>query len=168
MNNNLNNLDPQNFDFWLPPTDHVVIVGPDQTRVKVPNVPLPIKIKNISENELPSDNAIGEGLYDYLRQFPDCLNNQDYAELLQLAYPHFLADMAAQVVMLDKKDVEPAYLLRKLTYLKILRLLNPKNTTDFVAFGASFSTLLCVIVLYSCILIWLIGLIIVLIFKIKR
>lgn len=127
MNINLNNLDPKHFDFWFPPADHVVSVGPDQTRVNVPNIPLPIKINNVSEDEPPSDNAIGEGLYDYLRQFPDCLNNQDYAEFLQKAYPHYLADMAAQVVMLDKKDVEPAYVLRKLTYLKVLRLLNPKN-----------------------------------------
>ena len=29
--------------------------------------------------------------------------------------------------MLDKKDVEPAYVFRKLTYLKILRLLEPGN-----------------------------------------
>jgi len=75
----------------------------------------------------PGDNAIGEGVYDYLRQFPECLNNQEYVELLRDGYSHFLADLAAHVVMLDKKEVEPAYVFRKLTYLKILRLLEPDN-----------------------------------------
>ena len=64
---------------------------------------------------------------DYLRQFPDCLHNTAYAELLRDGYSHYLADLAAHAVMLDKKDVEPAYVLRKLTYLKILRLLEPDN-----------------------------------------
>ena len=49
----------------------------------------------------------------------------------------------------------------------LIILLNPHNITDSVAFGASISTTLCIIVLYSCILIWLAGLLIVLIFKIK-
>jgi tetratricopeptide (TPR) repeat protein len=47
--------------------------------------------------------------------------------LLREGYAHFLADLAAQVVLLDNKDVEPAYVFRKLTYLKILRLLEPEN-----------------------------------------
>lgn len=78
-------------------------------------------------DEGPDDNAIGEGVYDYLRQFPDCLHNTDYVALLRQGYAHFLADLAAHVVMLDKKEVDPAYVFRKLTYLKILRLLEPEN-----------------------------------------
>jgi len=124
---NLNNLDRQHFDFWQPPAGHVIRVGAEQQPVLLPQIPLPLKRK--SEDEFnPSDNAIGEGLYDYLRQFPDCLHNTDYAHLLRQAYTHYLADLAAQVVLLDAKDVEPAYVLRKLTYLKILRLLEPENT----------------------------------------
>ena len=126
-----NNLNPQQFVFWLPPAGHVIHVGPEHQPVALPQVPLPIKIADMEAldgaADQPGDNAIGEGLYDYLRQFPECLNNQEYAELLRDGYSHFLADLAAHVVMLDKKEVDPAYVFRKLTYLKILRLLEPDN-----------------------------------------
>jgi tetratricopeptide (TPR) repeat protein len=123
---NRNNLDRQKFIFWQPSADRAIHVGPDQKPVSLPQIPLPIKRKDMDNG--PSDNAIGEGIYDYLRQFPDCLHNTDYAELLRAGYAHFLADLAAHVVMLDKKQVDPAYVYRKLTYLKILRLLEPDNT----------------------------------------
>jgi tetratricopeptide (TPR) repeat protein len=123
---NRNNLDPHKFVFWQPPADREIHVGPDQKPVSLPQRPLPIKREDMDNG--PSDNAIGEGVYDYLRQFPDCLHNTDYAELLRDGYAHFLADLAAHVVMLDKKEVEPAYVFRKLTYLKILHLLEPDNT----------------------------------------
>ena len=124
---NLNNLDPQKFIFWIPSEGSVVHVGPDQNPVPLPLLPLPIKIKDMEQTDSPTENAVGEGVYDYLRQFPDCLHNIAYAELLRDGYSHYLADLAAHVVMLDKKDVEPAYVFRKLTYLKILRLLEPDN-----------------------------------------
>jgi len=124
---NLNNLDPQKFTFWIPPEGSVVHVGPDQNPVPLPRLPLPIKVRDMVETDHPTENAVGEGVYDYLRQFPDCLHNVAYAELLRDGYSHYLADLAAQVVMLDKKDVEAAYVFRKLTYLKILRLLEPDN-----------------------------------------
>ncbi len=125
---NLNNLDPQKFIFRVPPEGSVIHIGPDQTPVPLPQLPLPVKITNMEQDDVPTENAIGEGVYDYLRQFPDCLHNTAYAELLRDGYPHYLADLAAHAVMLDKKDVEPAYTFRKLTYLKILRLLEPQNT----------------------------------------
>lgn len=124
---NINNLDPQQFCFWQPPIGHVIHVGAERSPVLLPSVPLPVKKKDCGD-ELPSDNAIGEGVYDYLRQFPDCLHNHEYATLLRDGYSHYLADLAAHVVMLDKKDVEPAYVFRKLSYLKILRLLEPENS----------------------------------------
>lgn len=123
---NVNNLDPQKFTFWRPPIDSVIHVGAKQQPISLPQIPLPIK--NEAMDGEPTDNAVGEGLYDYLRQFPDCLHNREYAELLRDGYAHFLADLAAHVVMLDKKEVDPAYVFRKLTYLKILRLLEPDNT----------------------------------------
>lgn len=126
------NLNPQQFVFWLPADNAIIHTGPEQQPVVLPHVALPIKIADMETLENagqgPDDNMIGEGVYDYLRQFPECLNNQEYAELLREGYPHFLADLAAHVVMLDQKDVEPSYVLRKLTYLKILRLLEPQNT----------------------------------------
>ncbi len=127
-----NNLNPQQFVFWLPPVNATIHVGPEQQAVGLPPVPLPIKIADMESLEDaeqgPDDNMIGEGVYDYLRQFPECLNNVEYAELLRDGYSHFLADLAAHVVMLDQKDVEPSYVFRKLTYLKILRLLEPENS----------------------------------------
>ena len=130
---NINNLDPQHFVFWQPPADHTIHVGPEQQPVSLPQIPLPIKLASMEANPSdnaanPSDNAVGEGVYDYLRQFPDCLQNEAYALLLREGYAHYLADLAAHVVMLDAKDVEPAYIFRKLTYLKILRLLDPDNS----------------------------------------
>lgn len=122
------NLDPSTFIFWQPPEGYTVQIGADQEDFVLPQIPLPIKIKDIEGEEHPSDNGVGEGVYDYLRQFPDCEDNVVYAELLRDAYSHYLADLAAHAVMLDAKDVEPAYVYRKLTYLKILRLLEPENT----------------------------------------
>ncbi len=128
-----NNLDPKHFVFWQPPASYMIHVGPDQQPVRLSQIPLPIKCTDLkasfdNNSANPSDNAIGEGVYDYLRQFPDCLHNVTYALLLRDGYSHYLADLAAHVVMLDAKDVEPAYIFRKLTYLKILLLLDPVNS----------------------------------------
>jgi len=136
---NINNLDPQSFTFWQPPVDRVIHVGAEQQPFPLPQIPLPIN--NAEMDGEPTDNAVGEGLYDYLRQFPDCLHNTEYAELLRDGYSHFLADLAAHVVMLDKKEVDPAYVLRKLTYLKILRLLEPDNTGLLWQLSQGFYTL---------------------------
>jgi len=124
--NNIVILDQQRFVFWQPSDGHVIHVGPGQEPVALPQIPLPIKRSDMAGTN-PSDNAVGEGVYDYLRQFPDCRYNFEYAVLLREGYPHFLADLAAHVVMLDSKDVDPAYVFRKLTYLKILHLLEPGN-----------------------------------------
>ena len=50
----------------------------------------------------------------------------------------------------------------------LIMLLGPLHITEVSAFGASLFAALCVIVLYSCVLIWIIGLIIVLVHKIKK
>ena len=69
INHNINNLDQQHFTFWQPPVDHMIHIGPDQQPMPLPQIPLPIKTGDLNDNN-PSDNAIGEGVYDYLRQFP--------------------------------------------------------------------------------------------------
>lgn len=119
------NLDPQHFRFWLPQPGQCVHVGPDQTPVPLPPVPLPLDREKACVD--PSDNLIGTGVYDYLRRFPECPHNIAYAELLRDAYPHFLADLAAQLVFLDAKDVETSYIVRKLSGLRVLLLLEPDN-----------------------------------------
>lgn len=114
------------YQFWLPPEERRIRVGPDQTEVPLPLVPLPIKSDRKRSAE-PDDALIGSSVYDYLRQYPDCQYNREYAELLRDAYPHYIADLASQSVMLGHKDVAAAYLQRLVNYLKILLLLDPQN-----------------------------------------
>ena len=120
------NLAPDRFVFWVPAKGSEVLSGADRYPVALPEFPLPLH-RTANSDTGPSDAAIGQGVYDYLRQFPECSGNTLYAELLRDAYPHFITDLASQAVMLDAKQVEPAYVARKLTYLKILRLLEPQN-----------------------------------------
>ncbi|NJC86947.1 MAG: hypothetical protein FIB02_00190 [Desulfuromonas sp.] len=116
----------ERFTFWMPPRGAVVLAGAERHPVPLPEYPLPLH-KGDPADGPPSDTAIGQGVYDYLRQFPDCDGNTVYAELLRDAYPHFISDLASHAVMLDAKQVESAYVLRKLTCLKILRLLDSHN-----------------------------------------
>jgi tetratricopeptide (TPR) repeat protein len=122
----MENLAPDSFRLWQPPIGRVIEVGADNLRITLPDVPLPLP-RTAPAGDCPTAAEIGQGLYDYLRQFPDCEGNTIYAGLLAAAFPHFLSDLAAHAVMLDAKDVEPAYVLRKLTCLKILRLVDPMN-----------------------------------------
>jgi len=122
----IDNLAPDRFTFWQPAAGATVRAGAAAHPVELPDFPLPVSCEALSGG-VPSDAAIGQGVYDYLRQFPDCAGNAVYAQLLREAYPHFLADLAAHAVMLDAKQVEPAYVVRKLACLKILRLLDPQN-----------------------------------------
>ncbi|PLX81927.1 MAG: hypothetical protein C0617_15520 [Desulfuromonas sp.] len=136
-NQDVKSLDPQNFVLWTPPKDATVEVGPEQNEVPLPKVPLPVKQEDLSDGE-PDSNAIGQGLYDYLRQFPDCEFNTVYAGLLRDAFPHFIADMGAQIVMLEHKEVDAPYVRRKITYMKILSLLDPENPGLLQRLGISF------------------------------
>jgi tetratricopeptide (TPR) repeat protein len=122
----LDSLDPTIYRLWLPPAGHTVAAGADRHPVPLPVIPLPVYRKNSEQGE-PSDEAIGQGIYDYLRHFPDCPHAQTYAELLRDAYPHFLADLGAHILMLDNKEVDAPYIRRKLVGLKILALLDPEN-----------------------------------------
>jgi len=119
-------LNPERFTFWQPPEDRQLMVGVDQARFTLPQVILPINVTDLEEGA-PEDAAIGQGVYDYLRQFPDCPHNTIYANLLQEAFPHYLTDLASQAVLLDAKDVETVHLRRKLTGLKILALVESEN-----------------------------------------
>ena len=81
-----------NFRLWTPPEGHVVQTGAESTDFQLPAIPLPIKASEL-ENGLPSDDVIGSSLYDYLRQFPDCPYNSEYAALLRDAWPHYISDL---------------------------------------------------------------------------
>jgi tetratricopeptide (TPR) repeat protein len=77
--------------------------------------------------EPPSYDCVGRGVYHLLRADPYCNDGQRYSEVLRDGYPHLLSEMATHIVMLDKKDVDVAYLERKINYLKIFALMEPAN-----------------------------------------
>ncbi|TYP00300.1 hypothetical protein EDC39_101465 [Geothermobacter ehrlichii] len=112
------------FHFWLPPDNHRVRTGADQREVVLPAIPLPL-LEPVAG--IPSDQAIGEGLYACLRQNPDGDHAAAYARLLADAYPHYLADLAAQAVMIGGKEVDAPYLRRMINCLKILALIEPER-----------------------------------------
>ncbi len=114
------------FLLWAPGEGITVKIGADRHPFPLPNIPIPVHRGDMEEG-LPSDEAVGRGIYDYLRQFPDCPHNRQYAELLRDAFSHYLADLGAQIAMLDHKEVDPPYVQRKLTFLKIFSLLEPEN-----------------------------------------
>jgi len=117
-------LDPR-YVLWTPPANAQIEVGADLRSVPLPQLPLPLYREDLADP--PITDAIGRGLYDYLRQFPDCPHASHYAGLLRDAFPHYIADLGALIVMLDHKEVDAPYVLRKLSSLKILSLLEPEN-----------------------------------------
>lgn len=111
------------FLFWTPEADDVVLVGPEQRPVPLPQQPLPIYSSATQNGGRPDDDALGAGIYEYLRRYPDCEGGYCLVKLLREAYPHYLADVAAQIIMIEEKEVDAPFLRRKITGLKILSLL---------------------------------------------
>jgi tetratricopeptide (TPR) repeat protein len=124
------------YRLWTPPSGRHVEVGPQHLKVPLPATPFPVHREDLAGGD-PSDDALGRGVYDYLRQFPDCPHNTVYAELLRDAYPQYLADLGAQAAMLDHKEVDAPYVMRKITYLRILALLEPENSALLQQIGIS-------------------------------
>ena len=114
------------FVFWTPEADDVVLVGPEQRAVPLPQRPLPVHAHAIQDGKRPDDDALGAGIYEYLRRYPDCEGGYDLADLLRNAYPHYLMDIAAQVIMMEEKEVDAPFQRRKITGLKILALLETR------------------------------------------
>jgi tetratricopeptide (TPR) repeat protein len=119
-------LDADRYRFWIPEPGRQAAVGPEQVPVVLPQVPLPV-LRTAGGDPVPSDDAIGKSVYEYLRQFPDCPHNRTYAGLLRDAFPQYIADLGAHALLLERKDVSAAYIQRKLVCLKILALLDPDN-----------------------------------------
>lgn len=114
------------FLFWTPGIDDVVLVGPEQRPVPLPQQPLPIYARSVREGGRPDDDTLGAGIFEYLRRYPDCEGGYYLADLLRSAYPHYLGDIAAQVIMIEEKEVDAPFLRRKITGLKILALLEAR------------------------------------------
>ena len=87
---------------------------------------------------VPSYDTVGRGIYQALRANPDCAFGERYARILQEGYPHYVSEMASQILMLDKKDVDVAYLDRKINYLKIFALIEPENSGLLLEIGQAY------------------------------
>ncbi|HEY6838684.1 MAG TPA: hypothetical protein VI389_08080 [Geobacteraceae bacterium] len=92
-------------------------------------IPVPITegdVDAVSGSSFPYD-VVGRGLYQALRTNPECTYANRYARLLKESYPHYVSELASEIVMLDRKDVEVPYLDRKVNYLKIFAHIEPEN-----------------------------------------
>ena len=101
-------------------------------RIAIPIDGMPVPLleedyQQLDGEQQPSYDVVGRGIYYALRANPDCAYGETYARILQEGYPHFLSEMASHIVMLDKKDVDLAYLDREINYLKVFALIEPEN-----------------------------------------
>lgn len=131
-------LDPIEYSFWTPQPKTMVKVGPEEVNVFLPEIPLPIRQEDFEEGSQPTDKQIGVGVYNYLRRFPDCPFNSTYATLLKNAYSYYLSDLGSQIIMLEAKEVDPPYVRRKISYLKILALLESENPGLLARIGIAY------------------------------
>lgn len=101
--------------------------------------PLPLLEQDFQalEGELPSYDAVGRGIYQALRSEPGCRHCSRYAALLKEGYPHFLSELAAQILMLGEKDVEVPYLDRRVKLLSIFALMEPEDPHFPLEIGAT-------------------------------
>jgi len=112
--------------YYYPTVDFCLEARDGKVKIPLGNVPIPVLKEDISAIE-PSYDAIGRGVYHFLRVNPEGSYAERYAALFRDGYPHLLAELATHLVMLDHKDVDLPYLDRKITYLKIFALLEPDN-----------------------------------------
>ena len=115
--------------YFQPPADFH-ITGRDG-RVNIPwEFPIPLAEESYRaalEHGVPSYDQIGQGMFFALRQNPDCTYGVDYARVLQSGYPHIIAEIGGEAIMLDAKEVDSPYLDRKVNLLKIMALLEQDN-----------------------------------------
>jgi tetratricopeptide (TPR) repeat protein len=124
----------------MPATD-AMLCGRDG-RVSIPcdDLPLPLLEEDFAAltGSFPDYDAVGRGIYQALRLNPDCAGASRYAALLKDAYPHLLAELATNMAMLQKKDVEVPYIDRLINSLKVFALLEPANSRYPLEIGLTF------------------------------
>lgn len=126
--------------YYVPPAGYEVTGLDRKVRILCDDTPLPLLEEDYRAMEglHPSYDVVGRGVYHVLRANPDCSYGAKYARILQDGYPHFISEMASQVLMLQKKDVDVAYLDRKISYLKIFALMEPGNARFPLEIGLTF------------------------------
>jgi len=128
--------DSGRFYFWTPGPGDGIRVGPEKILVPLELRPLPVHRDEWTGGR-PGDDAIGRGIFDFLKWAPDAPEAPYFAELLRDAFPHYLAEIGSQVLMLDAKEVDAPYVKRKINGLKILLLLAPANPDLLFHLGRS-------------------------------
>jgi tetratricopeptide (TPR) repeat protein len=116
--------------YVTPPEGTVLSARDGRATVACGGLPIPLREDDavaLSPDAIPSYDAVGEGIYQALRLNPGCVFADRYATLLRDAYPHLVADLASQLLMLERKDVEVPYLDRLITALRIFLLMEPEN-----------------------------------------
>ena len=117
---------------YYTPTSHFVLTGRDGM-VCIPwdgRPPIPLLDEDfltIEGNTVPDYDMVGRGIYQALRQNPECTFAADYAAVLKEAYPHIISELGGQIIMLDAKEVDTPYLDRKINFLRIMSLFDPDN-----------------------------------------
>jgi tetratricopeptide (TPR) repeat protein len=103
--------------------------------------PIPLLDEDIASMQqgAPDYDMVGRGIYQALRIDPECAYAAEYAAVLQEAYPHIVSELGGQIIMLDTKEVDSPYLDRKITFLKILALLDPSNAGLQVEIGRAYA-----------------------------
>jgi tetratricopeptide (TPR) repeat protein len=127
--------------YYTLPGDGMVTGLDGKVRMSLGDIPVPFLDDDYHAlaGQYPSYDAVGRGIYHALRANPDCAYGETYARLLQEGYPHFLAELASHIVMLDKKDVDVAYLDRKINYLKIFAMIEPANHSFPLEIGKAYA-----------------------------
>ena len=124
--------------YVVPPEGTSVSARDGRATVACGGIPLPLREEEaatLHPDSIPSYDAIGEGIYQALRLNPGCAYADRYAEILRDAYPHLVADLASQLLMLERKDVEVPYLDRLITALRIFLLMEPDNPRFLLQIG---------------------------------
>lgn len=113
------------------PQNGYILKGRDElVNIPLDNLPIPLQTSDHAaamEQGEPNYDQVGRGMYHALRYNPDCLHAARYADLLQQAYPHIIAEIGGEVIMLDAKEVDVPYLDRKISLLRIMALISPDN-----------------------------------------
>jgi tetratricopeptide (TPR) repeat protein len=123
--------------YYYPKADFLLEARDGKVKIPLVDLPIPLLKEDLSGTE-PTYDAVGRGIYQFLRMSPDARWAQQYAFLLRDAYPHLLAELATNLVMLDNKDVDLPYLDRKIGYLKIFSLLESENHHFPLEIGAAY------------------------------
>jgi len=104
--------------------------------------PIPVQEEDfpiVEGGAVPDYDMVGRGIYQALRQNPECAFAADYAAVLKEAYPHIISELGGQIIMLDAKEVDTPYLDRKINFLKIMALLDPGNAGVHLEIARTFS-----------------------------